>query len=345
MARRKSPTVQQAVDQYLALRKKKFAHDTWVNDRSQLMRFAEAVGRSRQMHTLTPEDVEDFFFTGKQPLSEQMAPSSFNKVRSRVSTWLDFCRRRQMIEGDLMAEVDRLPVMKRERLRLSPVELLDLPNYTDTARDRCLIILATNTALRASEITSLRLRDVDLDGGWLRVEVHKSRLEDVMPITAELDAALRTWLTTYTDLVGPLHGDWYLFPTRGSGRSRYGRDGSRTHEYGPLSPEAPIKKPAVIVQRALRARGLAIRPGEGLHTVRRSVARSFFDSNVQRGYDSALRATSALLHHSSTQVTEHYLGLASEKLHRDDVLRGKPFLTAMIPAQGLRLAEQTATGS
>src|SRR5687768_1368207 len=106
MARRSTPTVQEAVDKYLALRKRKFAHDTWVNDRSQLNRFADAVGRNRQMHTLTTDDLEEFFFTGDGPLCDQMAASSFNKVRSRVGTWLEFCRRRQMVDNDLMAEID-----------------------------------------------------------------------------------------------------------------------------------------------------------------------------------------------------------------------------------------------
>lgn len=339
MARRSTPTVHEAVEKYLALRKRKFAHDTWVNDRSQLYRFANSIGRDRMMHTLTTDDVEAFFFTGDHPLCDQMAASSFNKVRSRVTTWLDFCRRRGMVDNDLMAEVDPLPVIKRDRLRLSPAELLDLPNFATTPRDRCLIVLAANTALRASEITSLRVKDVDLAAGWLQVSVHKSRLEDVMPITDELDGALRSWLVNYVDAAGPLDGDWFLFPSRRPGRNRYSRTAGllkATYEHGPLVPSSPISKPALVVQRALRASGSIIERGEGLHTVRRSVARAFFDSNVRRGYDSALRATSALLHHSSTQVTEHYLGLMSEKLHRDEVLRGRSFLTAMINDSNVR---------
>lgn len=339
MARRSIPAVHEAVEKYLALRKRKFAHDTWVNDRSQLNRFADAIGRGRQMHTLTTDEVEAFFFTGERPLCDQMTASSFNKVRSRVSTWLDFCRRRGMIDADLMGEIDPLPVIKRDRLRLSPVELVDLPDFATTPRDRCLIVLAANTALRASEITSLRIRDVDLANGWLRVSIHKSRLQDVMPITTELDGALRQWLTHYMDDAGPLQSEWFLLPSRLPGKNRYTRtDGvlEATYLHGPLVPNRSIGKPALIVQRALRASGTVIEPGEGLHTVRRSVARAFFDSNVTRGYDSALRATSALLHHSATHVTENYLGLATEKLHRDDVLRGRPFLISMINDSNVR---------
>jgi integrase len=339
MARRTSTTVSESVDKYLALRKAQLAPDTWINDRSQLRRFEQVIGGRRQMHTLTAEDLEAYFFTGPDPLSDRMAASSFNKVRSRIATWLEFCRRRGMVDSDLMAEVSRLKVIKRDRLRLSPAELLALPNYATHIRDRTLIVLAINTALRAGELTSLRIRDTDLAGGSLRVSIHKSSAEDVMPITLELDRALRAWLIAYETECGPLEADWHLFPSRGPGRNRYSRVGGElhaTHEHGRLTPSEPISKPAVIVQRALRASGTVIDRGEGLHTVRRSVARAFFDYNVERGYDAALRATSALLHHSSTQVTEQYLGLSSEKLHRDDVLRGRPFLTAMIDDSNLR---------
>jgi hypothetical protein len=47
------------------------------------------------------------------------------------------------------------------------------------------------------------------------------------------------------------------------------------------------------------------------------------------GHDSALRMTSSLLHHSGTAVTERYLGLQHERLSRDEVLRGRKFLTAI----------------
>jgi hypothetical protein len=48
------------------------------------------------------------------------------------------------------------------------------------------------------------------------------------------------------------------------------------------------------------------------------------------GYDAALRTVSALLHHSNMATTERYLGLSSEKKRRDQTLKGRPFLTAMV---------------
>ncbi|MCU1586508.1 MAG: hypothetical protein JWN31_1, partial [Frankiales bacterium] len=117
---RHTPTVDEAVEVYLQLRKAKFSHDTWINDRSQLMRLARAMN-GLQIGSLTPERMEQFFL-GPGGLSETMSASSFNKVLSRVDTFFGFCRRRTWIKGDLLGEIDRLKVTRKERLRLSPAE-------------------------------------------------------------------------------------------------------------------------------------------------------------------------------------------------------------------------------
>ncbi len=89
--------------------------------------------------------------------------------------------------------------------------------------------------------------------------------------------------------------------------------------------------PERVVHAALARVGLPTRH-EGAHTIRRAVARHFFDSLVATdlGYDGALRTVSALLHHSNAATTETYLGLSSERQRRDNRLRRQPFLTALI---------------
>ncbi len=71
---------------------------------------------------------------------------------------------------------------------------------------------------------------------------------------------------------------------------------------------------------------------EGTNTIRRRVARAFFDSMADdQGYDAALRTVSALTHHSSSATTEHYLREpSSERKRRDERLGVQPFLAAVI---------------
>jgi len=62
------------------------------------------------------------------------------------------------------------------------------------------------------------------------------------------------------------------------------------------------------------------------------------------GYDAALRTVSAMLHHKSSATTEQYLGLSSERKRRDDRLRGRPFLSALVSTENVVPLRRTAGG-
>lgn len=335
MPRRTSPSLTEAVAEFQETRETYVAQTTLRNDWSLLRKFTREMGPDKQVHTITQRQLELWFARE----AKRQKASSYNKVRTRIVGFVNFCQRRGWVTSDLMGEVRTKPVTKRERMRLSPTELLDLPNHTHTARDRAFIVTACNTALRANELCSLRIRDVDLHSGYLSSHITKSAKEDAMPITAELDVALREWFEAYEDDAGALQPEWFLFPQREPGKGRYietqGLAQYECHIYGSLLPDKALRNPAQIVQRALISQGHSLEPGEGCHTLRRSVARAYFDSRAAAGYDGALRETSALLHHSSSQVTEHYLGLTTEKLGRDRALKGQNFLTALVGADNV----------
>lgn len=46
------------------------------------------------------------------------------------------------------------------------------------------------------------------------------------------------------------------------------------------------------------------------------------------GHDGALRRVSSMLGHSSTSITEHYLGVDAERRQRNSLLAGKPVFGA-----------------
>lgn len=349
MPRKVTPGLMEAVNEFLEVRSTWVAPSTQINDRSLLTRFAREVGATRQVHTVDARCLEKWF----AEKAKTQRPSSYNKIRNRISTFIKFCTLRGWLNSDPLGMVRPQRVVKREWLRLSPAELIALPRYAATERDKVLISILTNTACRASEVTSLRIKDVDLANSRMRVYVSKSALEDWLPITRELDVALRDWLMAYQDEMEgePLDPEWFLVPQRLPGhgwmQTKKGIRGAvwDHHVYGPLLPDKRIMKPAKIVQRVLTASGAPVAPGEGCHTIRRSVARAYFDCRVSGGYDGALRETSALLHHANSTITEEYLGLKTERLGRDAALAGKPFLTAMVAVDNvvdIRLAPPLA---
>ena len=171
-------------------------------------------------------------------------------------------------------------------------------------------------------------------------------------MTDDLAYELRRWLTEYrTSLAGldrPVEvlDEHYLLPAITGPRYRWRTqdDGRRVQYQVPSrwNPERPARKIHEVAQAALERVGLPTRH-EGIHTIRRAVARLYFDRLVEdKGYDGALRQVSALLHHSNSTTTERYLGLSRERRARDESLRGRSLLG---PRPGAASVTSISTGA
>ena len=235
------------------------------------------------------------------------------------------------------------------RHRPTPLLLNQMIETAGSDRDQALLRTFVHTALWKSEAMALRVGDVDLMQFWLRVTISKSHLDDRLPLTQELHAALGAWLRSYATRVGrQLRPDDYLFPARKAGRFRWrtAAGGTRVRFMAPETwdPSRPMHKPEKVVQAALARVDLPTK-GEGCHTLRRASARALFDQLTQdKGYDSALRVVSAFLHHKSSTTTELYLGLDAERERRDEWLRGRPFLSIATGGRVVALAERPQIG-
>lgn len=212
MPRRTTPKLSESLDQYLSIRAAHLAPTTLANDQALLRKFVREVG-DPQTHLLTAQKVESWF---AQEALRQKA-SSYNKVRTRVQGFTAFCTRRGWLTSDPLAEVRTRRVQRVERLRLSANQLRELVANTDNPRDRAMLATACNTGLRASDLTGLRIGDVDLDGGLIRVAIKKTGDLDWLPITADLEPELRTYLRWYTEQRMPNAVDLqdFLFPALG----------------------------------------------------------------------------------------------------------------------------------
>lgn len=330
-------------------------NNTAAADNNVLSMFLRMSG-DKYLHNITPEHVSDWFYGpggmrdrhridskrgGRDGWSPPIGPATHNHYRSRLKMFFGWCIQRGYMKRDVMVLTSPLKVPKTLRNRPDPVTLLRLLEVASCDRDRAYLAVAVNTGLRSSEIRAMKVGDLDLDSGYMDVNIMKTGDVDEQPVTQELDIELRRWLLAYADVLGrPLQSSDYLFPRR--------RGGAITHYYVDESgdkvphrsayvylPNEPIRETHLIVQKALRALGLPTQK-EGTHTLRRAVARAYFDSVAQdKGDVAALRETAAFLHHSSTATTEIYLGLTPEKNSRNRRLRGKPFLSAMVSQENV----------
>jgi integrase len=324
--RSQTPAITEAINQYM----KSKAHmrpKTVQNQGLAIRRFARHVGADRPIGNLTATQVERFFTTA---LAGQQA-SSVNKMKNHLTGFFDYCSRKGWVRRDLLVEIKRRPVPHVERLRITPLELTRMLDLPADPRDRAILAMLANSGLRAAELRSIQVRDVNLETEDVYVYRSKTYRDDYLPMTPTLRVEVRGWLMTYATELGNQSqtGDMYLFPARRAGVWLPGKDEQgvqRREAYGALKPFAQISQPHLVVKRTMSAMGYADTKFQGVHTVRRSVARAYFDSLVEQGYDHALRATMALLGHEQQATTELYIGLDQDRRRRDVTLRARDFL-------------------
>lgn len=148
-------------------------------------------------------------------------------------------------------------------------------------RDRTLLLVAVQTGLRNSEITSLRHQDVEFGSGAHLRCLGKGRKMRCTPLRQDIAAVLKKWLSEHSGDPGDP-----VFPSsRG----------------GPLSSDAfqrLVARHAAIARRACPSiTGKTVTP----HTLRHTAAMDL----LQRGVD--LTVIALWLGHESTETTQIYL--------------------------------------
>jgi integrase/recombinase XerD len=155
-------------------------------------------------HQLTRQDVEAYqvsLLHRRKPNGDPLKLASRHAKISAVLVFLRFLYNSQVLLLDLTRGI-RQPGLPRRLLPKLPsvaqiVKLLDAPDTTTPLglRDRAIMEVFYSSALRNTELRSLRLEDIDLDRLELRILVAKGRKPRVLPL-GEPAAA---WLQEYLD--------------------------------------------------------------------------------------------------------------------------------------------------
>jgi integrase/recombinase XerD len=152
------------------------------------------------------------------------------------------------------------------------------------ARDRTMMEMAYGCGLRASELVSIRLRDINDDGGVMYVR-GKGRKERVVPYVGALRASVAKYIGSSRPALCRGGGDWLFL-------SKNGRRLDRQQFWN-------------ILQRRGEAAGI---PKPRLHP--HALRHSFATHLQRRGMD--LRTIQELLGHASITTTEKYAHLDTE---------------------------------
>lgn len=319
MARRSTPALSVAAQRYVDYCYGRGGSDgVRYSQRSLLGRLSRFLNDC-QTGSVTPEQIEEFFY-GAGGLATNCARSTLGKYFGDLRAFFDWTHRRGWSDapGFLLGGITHTSTrVQRNRVRLSEPQMWAMVEHAPTPRDAAMVVFAMHTGCRISEILDLRIRDLNLDTREVAMRIIKSRAEDVMRVSPVLDRYLREWLSVYHDMHAPAR-DARLFPA--GNRPTFVNGMCADWQERGFDPYRKINNPVTIIRPMAEAAGVSLESGDGWHTIRRSVARIFFDKASHLGHDAALRMTSAFLHHKNTSTTEIYLGLELEKAKRDEIM-------------------------
>jgi integrase len=146
-------------------------------------------------------------------------------------------------------------------------------------RDQAVLLLLARLGLRAGDIVSMRLDDLDWDAGTLKVR-GKSRKEITLPLAQDVgDAVLR-----------------YLVDARPAAAS----DRVFLCANAPVRPLARSATVSSIVMLALRRADVTDPPSRGAHLLRHSAATAMIRSGI------SYAAIATMLRHQSADMTAYY---------------------------------------
>jgi integrase/recombinase XerD len=236
--------------------------------------FADFLGRSA--HKATAEDVHRY------QLRLASIGTTVPTVNANASA-LRFFFKVTLKRSDLADEVVSAREPRRLPVVLSPEEVGRLLTSATNIKHKALLSLAYATGLRASEVVSLKLTDIDRERMVIRVEQGKGKKDRYVMLSSNLLELLRQWWRAARKKGWMPPGQPWLFPSY-RGRHTSGRQLHR------------------IVRLAAGRAGIIKRVG--VHTLRHSFATHLLEQKTD------IRVIQALLGHKKLDTTALYTRVA-----------------------------------
>ncbi len=189
--------------------------------------------------------------------------------------------------GDAEVGMTRLRLPQRLPVILSPEEVAQLLDAAPGLKAKAALSLAYGAGLRASEVVSLKVSDIDSDRQVIRVEQGKGRKDRYAMLSDDLLDLLRAWWRAGCAQGVMLPGGW-LFPGQ-----------------NPVNHMSP-RQLSRIFHATKAAAGIDKRVS--LHTLRHCFATHLLEQGVD------IRLIQVLLGHTKLNTTAHYSQVDSSTL-------------------------------
>ena len=230
----------------------------------------------RSPDTATAEDIRLF----QLHLAEQGVSIC---TRNRTMTGVAFLFRVTLRHPEIADQIEYIAEPQKIPVVLSPEEVRRLLDAAPSFKCRLLLSLAYGCGLRASEVVSLKVCDIDSAQMVIRIEQAKGRKDRYVMLSPELLDMLRQWWKA-------ARPQGWLFPGRPAVNPLTTRQLNRLFH--------------------LAAKAAETKKGATLHSLRHSFATHLLESKLD------IRMIQALLGHKRLDTTAHYTRVATDLISK-----------------------------
>jgi integrase/recombinase XerD len=230
----------------------------------------------RSPDTATAEDIRLF----QLHLAEQGVSIC---TRNRTMTGVAFLFRVTLRHPEIADQIEYIAEPQKIPVVLSPEEVRRLLDAAPSFKCRLLLSLAYGCGLRASEVVSLKVSDIDSAQMVIRIEQAKGRKDRYVMLSPELLDMLRQWWKA-------ARPQGWLFPGRPAVNALTTRQLNRLFH--------------------LAAKAAETKKGATLHSLRHSFATHLLESKLD------IRMIQALLGHKRLDTTAHYTRVATDLISK-----------------------------
>ena len=299
------------------------AESTLAQERSTLRHLCREWDKTRRAPgSLDIAWLEDYLF-GPGGRAEGISPNTFNKKIAHLTVLIEWLARRGIVRNELLDALVHKKGGKVNRARLPIGQMEQMIETAEDEWERFVLSFGIHTLGRWSELRHVRRRDIHLDAGYIKWWREKTDEWDELPITFELDRALRRWIVFIENALGrPLRPEDYIIPYRRPlGWHKY------RWEYVPYVAATESIRTCVKKHAAPLCGGFDVIKGQGVHLLRRSAARELYEALKTRGVPDPIRVVMAMLGHKNVSTTEIYIGVERDRQTRDTLMRGASLLS------------------
>lgn len=221
---------------------------------------------------ITQENLEKYLLHLKR---KGLKPASRSRALYVMRSFFKYLHSSGIVAKNPAALIGNIKVQQKEREYLTEDEVMELINAIDHKIIKAAVTFLYYTGLRISEMSNLKLSDVDIDEGIVRVVAGKGNKDRIVPINEKL----KKILINYLESIRPRVDSQNFFATKKTGM---------------LSPQYVNRQ----IKEAVKNLGWKKRVSA--HVLRHSYATALIKKDVN------IVNVSKLLGHSSVKVTSVY---------------------------------------